>query len=135
MKTIIPFIALILLVLQQFFTACTNDVLPEPAIQAQCDSMIVTYDGVVKDIINSSCAYTGCHSSGGIGIGNYGTYEGLLTVLESGLFENRVIAQKDDPAIGMPPNSSVYPESIKDDLTEEELLIIQCWLLAGYPKN
>lgn len=118
-----------------FLSACTNDVLPVPAIQSQCDTMMVTYDAVVKDIIDNSCAYSGCHSPGGIGVGIYTSYDGLLPVLESGLFESRVIVQRDDEASGMPPNNSVYPESMKDNLTEEEILIIQCWLLAGYPKN
>ena len=131
----IPLLSMLLMAGLYFASACTNDVLPEPEIQSQCDTMLVTYDGVVKEIIDNSCAYAGCHSPGGIGVGNYTTYDGLLPVLDNGLFESRVVAQKDDAALGMPPNSSVYPESIKDDLTEEELLIIQCWLLAGYPRN
>lgn len=135
MNTKIPIIATLFVAVLYLIPSCTNDVLPEPEIQAQCDTMMVTYDAVVKDIIDNSCAYSGCHSPGGIGVGNYNSYDGLLPVLDNGLLESRVVTQKDDPALGMPPNSSVYPESIKDDLTEEELLIIQCWLLAGYPKN
>ncbi len=131
----IPCLSLLVIAGLYLVPSCTNDVLPEPEIQSQCDTMMVTYDAVVKDIIDNSCAYAGCHSPGGIGVGNYDSYDGLLPVLDNGLFESRVVTQKDDPALGMPPNSSVYPESAKDDLTEEELLTIQCWLLAGYPKN
>lgn len=115
--------------------ACTNDVLPKPDLQAVCDTIKVTYENGIKDIIDQSCAYSGCHSPGGIGTGNYTSYNGLLPILNNGLFEERVITLRNDPAIGMPPNASVYPESQKDDLTEEELLLIQCWLLAGFPEK
>lgn len=114
---------------------CTNDVLPKPDLQVLCDTIQVSYENGIKAIIDQSCAYSGCHAPGGIGTGNYTTYNGLLPVLQSGLFEERVITLRNDPAVGMPPNASVYPESIKDDLTEEELLLIQCWLLAGFPEK
>jgi len=62
----------------------------------------------------------------------YNSYEGLLSDLESGLIRERVIARKDDPNVGMPPNYA--PEGRAEDLTPEQLMIITCWLDAGHPE-
>lgn len=119
-----------------FAPACTNDVLPPPETPSFCDTIVSVYNTNVQTIINESCAYSGCHDgSGGIGPGNYNNYNGMLAVLDGGSFRSRVISLQTDPILGMPPNQSVYPESKKDDLTEEELQIIECWLNAGYPEN
>ena len=116
--------------------SCTNDELPPPEIPEFCDTIITSYNTNVKPIIDESCAYSGCHDgSGGIGPGNYNSYNGMLNVLESGSFRSRVLVQKDDAVLGMPPDQSVYPESEKDDLTQEELELIECWLNAGYPEE
>ncbi len=100
-----------------------------------CDTLMnITYDGLVKTIINESCAYSGCHDgTNGIGPGDYTTFSGLNPFLIDGSFEERVITQKDDEVLGMPPD--VYQETQKADLTQEELDIIQCWINEGYPEN
>lgn len=119
-----------------FVSSCTNDELPRPEIPEYCDTLTASYLLNVKPIIDASCAYSGCHDgAGGIGPGNYKNYNGIVGVLESGLFRQRVLTQKDDAVVGMPPNSNVYPESEKDDLTEEELRVIECWINAGYPEE
>ena len=107
-----------------FLSSCNFDELPPLADAALCDSLGVTYNNSVKEIIDGSCAYSGCHVSGGLGFGIYTDYNGdLLDALNSGSFQKWVIDQKDDPVQGMPPDQSAYPESLKDDLTEEELQI------------
>ncbi len=113
--------------------ACTNDKLPEPD---PC-SPTPTYDVEIKPIFDASCAYTGCHVSGGIGPGDYSNYESISGLLDQSIssFRNRVFDLREDPALGMPPNNSVYSISMKDDLTPEELELLDCWLRAGYPKN
>ncbi len=126
-----------LLILYLASYSCTNDVLPEPPHPAACDTMVVTYTNLVKDIIDNSCAYSGCHlpgSSSGA-TGDFSNYGGLSAYLESGSFRDRVISQKNDPVAGMPPNLTAYPESQKDSLTDEEFLIIQCWLYFEYPEK
>ncbi len=116
--------------------ACTNDVLPPPETPEFCVDTSPSYDTNVKAIIDESCAYSGCHDgAGGTGPGNYKSYNGLLSILDNGSFRSRVLDQKNDPVQGMPPNNDVYPESQKDDLTEEELQIIECWLNEGYPRD
>jgi len=126
--------------------SCTYDNLADPnppvipcdSTLMNCDSMIVefcdtipaTYDLNIRTIVETNCAYTGCHISGGAP-GNYNTYEGMLSFLEDGRIEDRVIFQIDDPNIGMPPNFASGPQ----DLTPEEFDIFMCWLEAGYPEN
>lgn len=116
------------------WSACDYNKLPEPEQPEFCDTTEVTYDNQMKDIIDNSCAYTGCHDgAGGIAPFNYTNYDGLSNAF--GVMRTRVVTFKDDPAQGMPPNSSAYPQSRKDDLTEEELELFRCWIEAGFPEN
>lgn len=118
------------------FSACTSDELPAPTPPSVCDTIDATYDGAVKAIIDSSCSYSGCHDGGGgIGPGNYTSYAGLQGIIQAGTFRARVIDLKDNAVSGMPPDNSIYPQSQKDNLTEEELEIIECWIAANYPEN
>ena len=110
-------------------SSCTSDVLPEPVV-LPCDGDIPTYESNVREIIEQTCAYSGCHLGGAPGI--YDSYQGLVSDLESGLFRQRVIDVRDDATIGMPPNYA--PQDRPEDLTEEELMIITCWLDAGFPE-
>jgi len=118
--------------------SCASDTV---APATGCDNIVVNYDSSdpnvtrVKDIIDQTCAYSGCHDgSGGIGPGNYNSYAGLLRDLESGSFSARVITQRDNPSLGMPPDKSVYPQSQQDSLSAVQLEIITCWLQEGFPE-
>ena len=119
-------------VLLTLFFACNSDVI-EPA--EGCDLVEASYSTNVKAIIDQTCSYSGCHDgAGGIGPGNYSSYDGILRILEDGSFAARVITQKDNPALGMPPDRSVYPESQQDSLSTTQLEIITCWLQDGFPE-
>jgi len=120
------FIVLVLLI--PIIHACTYDNLDEPEF---CDTISATYDLNVKAIIDASCAYVSCHLDNAA-IGDFTTYSGMLSRLDNGLIEARVIIQKDDPAMGMPPD---YAANGPIDLTQEQLDIISCWLEAGHPEN
>jgi len=109
--------------------ACTADELPEP-VALPCDGVMPTYEADVREIVERTCAYSGCHLGGAPGI--YDSYAGLLPDLESGLFRQRVIDRKDDPVFGMPPNYA--PADREVDLTADEIMIITCWLDAGFPE-
>ena len=111
--------------------SCTRDVLPPIEI---CKTIMPTYTSTVKPIIDQTCAYTGCHAGRGIAPGLYTTYNGLQVHIRSGSFVDRVINQKDNPTLGMPPDNSSYPESKQDDLTDEQLEIMQCWIQSGFPR-
>ncbi len=110
--------------------SCTNDALPEPS-EVQCVEEGLTYEEDVRPIIEETCAYSGCHLGGAPGV--YNSYDGLLQDLEDGSFRDRVITQRADPNVGMPPDYA--PADRAEDLTEEELTIISCWLEAGYPRE
>lgn len=113
-------------------SACTSDQLPEPTPVDGCEISMPTYDNDIKAIIDNSCAYSGCHLDGSAP-GIYIDYAGLLPVLESGFFRSRVIFDRDDPNTGMPPNYA--PQDRPQDLTQEQLDLITCWLDSGYPEN
>ncbi|MEO1259966.1 MAG: hypothetical protein AAFZ15_14325 [Bacteroidota bacterium] len=117
--------------------ACTNDELPPSMTPEFCDDIDAFYTTNVKPIMDESCAYAGCHDgAGGIGPGDYTNYASLSTYLDTRIesVRNRVFEIADNPSLGMPPDQSVYPFSQKDDLTEEEMNILECWLDAGYPE-
>lgn len=120
------------LILVYGLLGCNADVV-EPA--EGCDIIESSYSTNVKDIIDQTCGYSGCHDgSGGLGPGNYNSYAGLIQDLESGSFTNRVITLSSNPSLGMPPDNSVYPQSLQDSLSDVQLEIITCWIQEGFPE-
>lgn len=124
---------ILLFVLTILSLSCSRDEVDPPENNCAED---ISYNNDVKEIIDATCAYSGCHDgAGGEGPNNYNNYAGMLVHLQSGSFKNRVIDQQDDPTFGMPPDMSIYPQSLVDDLTEEQLEVITCWIEAGFPEN
>ena len=109
---------------------CTTDALPEPT-EAPCDNLSPTYETDIRPIVEATCAYSGCHLGTAPGI--YTSYEGVLPQLESGSFRERVITMRADQNLGMPPDYA--PSDRPRDLDEEDLLLIECWLEAGFPRE
>ncbi|MEL6969069.1 MAG: hypothetical protein AAFZ63_16570 [Bacteroidota bacterium] len=109
--------------------ACTSDQLPE-ITAADCSNVEATYGVDIKPIIDGSCAYSGCHLDSSPG--RFDDYAGLLPYLEDNTFRQRVIIEQADPTTGMPPNYA--PEDRPRDLSLEELILIECWLDAGFPE-
>ena len=110
-----------------FATACTFDQL-EPVQEPDiCNSITPTYSVDVKPIIDSKCAISGCHVSG-FPTGDFSTFEGMSSRLESGLVNKRVIEFKD-----MPPPQSYG--SGPTPLTTAEREIFKCWLADGHPEQ
>lgn len=110
--------------------SCTADVI-EPTMMG-CETSSATYNTNVKPIIDLSCAYSGCHNGGGAAPGNYSSYDGLQSIIQNGNFVNRVIDQQANPSVGMPPNKDIYPASQQDDLSADQMEIIQCWIDSGF---
>ena len=77
----------------------------------------------IKRIIDRNC--TSCHypnsTVAGI-VGDYTTYEGMKSHLDEGHVRERVVIDKDMPQSG-------------GSMTQAERDSINCWILAGYPKN
>ena len=133
MKGIISAVsATIIILFLSIATSCTNDQLPEPTLPEGCEDAIPTYNDTIGLIIENSCAYAGCHLDGSAP-GIYDSYEAIVAVIESGNFNERVIIQRDDANVGMPPNFA--PEGRPKDLTQEELDLIICWVENGYPEE
>lgn len=113
----------ILLLLSAFyFASCQTEVfeLPQPPAPDLCDTLIITYQTKVKQIIDANCATSGCHDANS-GSGNFTNFNGLKPKLESGFFRSRVLRDKN-----MPP-SGPLPQNTLDELN--------CWLEKGYPEN
>jgi len=117
---------IVLMALILMFFSCSFDELPEPAPPTACEALMPTYENEVKPIIDTYCAYAGCHVSG-FPNGNYESYESMLFSLENGQFRERAIIRKDMPDL-------TAPEGLQE-LPEEEFQILECWLANGFPKN
>ncbi len=102
-------------------SSCYNDNEEDLYGPINCDVSEVTYSVNVQPIINSSCATTGCHTSGGTAPGNFNNYNELKSKVDNGTFENRVLIQKT-----MPPNSP---------LSDCELETLQAWIDGGALNN
>jgi len=114
-------------------TACTSDKLPEPEPPAFCDTIKVSYNLQIKDIIDTNCAIAGCHRAGTRAPGDYTSYNSIEPFLVDREFKRYVIDLRNDPDIGMPPNWETNPGP--KDLTPEEFDIVSCWVEAGYPEE
>lgn len=126
------FLALLLIGILSTEFACTTDQLPEPEPPALCDTLQVSYNLQVKDIIDRNCAFAGCHVGGTVP-GNYTSYANMQPFLTDRDFKNSVIDLRNDPDRGMPPNWETNPGP--KDLTQEEFDIVVCWMEAGYPEE
>ena len=136
-NTILVIKAIILLIaFAIILPSCASDKLPEPQPPEFCETVEVTYDNQIKPIIDSSCAYSACHDGSGItgAPGIFATYGGMQPFFATS-FRTRVLDLTDDPSLGMPPNMSVYIQSQKDDLTQEELDLMDCWISSGFPEK
>ena len=119
----------VILALALTASGCTSDQLPKPS-ETDCTGFTPTFSQDIQPIIDASCAFSGCHLDTAPGV--YDSYEGLLPVLEDGKFRQRVITERSDGIKGMPPDFA--PDNRPKDLTEEQIQLIDCWLLAGHPE-
>lgn len=110
-----------LIVIALTLQSCYND--SEEAVYGvvDCDVTDVTFTTDVSPIINSSCATTGCHVSGGSGPGNFNDFNDLSSKIADGSFQNRVLVQ-----MTMPPSVP---------LQDCELDILQAWIDNGAPND
>lgn len=104
-----------------FAPSCTSGKLDPVEPNETCDTLEVSYNLQVQEIITTNCAYVGCHISG-FPSGDFSTYDNMLTYLNSGEIEKRTITQLD-----MPPPAS-------GELTAEDLEVLTCWLSKGFPE-
>lgn len=79
----------------------------------------------VVEIIAKSCSTEGCHNSGAT-FGDFTTYESMLPYLENGEIKQQVLELNRMPTVGTPE---------ADLFTEEDKMLIGCWLETNYEKN
>jgi hypothetical protein len=97
---------------------CTKDIGYIP----YCDKNPTTYNTFIKSVILSKCSQGYCHQNGAF-MGDFTTYSGLKEKIDKGTFRLLVYENK------------VMPPSISEQLTEDELNKIKCWLDDGAPEN
>ena len=112
---------IIILIVTFSLQSCYNDNEEDIYGPVLCDTSEVTFSADVNPIINSSCATTNCHASGGSGPGDFTQFDELKAKVDDGSFVNRVIEQQT-----MPPGTP---------LTDCELQTLQAWLDAGATNN
>lgn len=106
-----------------FTFSCTKDKIeinPADCIET------IRYSAEIKELIDVTCAISGCHVSGNNVPGNFTSYVGIEGFLTENLFEKRVLSLRD-----MPPNYSSGPKF----LTLEQLDLMACWVEQGYLEN
>jgi len=80
-----------------FFQGCYYDNVEELYPGANnCDITNTSFQAVIKPIIDTNCAVSGCHVSG-TGRKDLTTYQGIKDVVDDGRLEQHVIIQKDMP--------------------------------------
>jgi hypothetical protein len=107
-----------------FFTSlliisCAKDKL-DPNIDVCTEE--ITYGQQIRSIINTSCAYVGCHD-GSSAPGNYTTFRAMQPALDDIDFMRRVVETQD-----MPPSYAIGPTS----LSTEDLILMRCWIQGGF---
>ena len=123
--------ALITIIIFGFaISSCEYSKLPEPAPPEFCETEEVTYNNQVKEIIDKSCALSGCHLAGTKAPGDFTSYQNMGPYLKDSEFKFYVIDLKDDPDIGMPPDWDTNPG--QKNLTPEQFEIIECWVNNNY---
>jgi len=104
-----------------FVSSCRRDQVEENI--ADCPEE-VTYDDDTRLILNTYCAYSGCHD--GVIKYDYTNYDAMKDELDDGSFLSRVINIQD-----MPPT---YANEGFKTLTPEALTLLTCWEQAGFPE-
>ncbi len=85
-----------------------------------CDISNLSYDLVIKPIIDSNCAISGCHVSG-TGRKDLSSYQGVKDVVDDGRLNQHVVVSKD-----MPPSGPLSTCNIAK---------IEAWIQDGGPSQ
>ena len=89
----------------------------------ECVTDSLTYNAHMKTIIDTRCAISGCHVSGGTGNGIFTNYAGIKAKVDNGSLHERVVVRKD-----MPPAGSTQ-------LNECQIQQFDTWIAGGAPEN
>lgn len=111
--------------LATFSTSCNGDKL-EPIPESEvCDTLVTSYNLNMQDLVETYCAYSGCHDGSSPGV--YLSYEGMLPSLENGKIMERAINTRD-----MPPS---YANEGLTELPDAAYDLLNCWIEQGFPEQ
>jgi hypothetical protein len=102
------------------FSSCYYDV-EETLYPGFCNTQQVTYEGVIKPLVELRCNAPACHVPGGDGEGDFSTYAGLKAKVDDGSVEEQVIVLGE-----MPPSGG---------LSSCEMDQLQIWINDGAPED
>jgi uncharacterized membrane protein len=112
-----------LIILSAFFEGCYYD--NEELLYgggAACDTIQAKFSTDVQQIINSKCAYSGCHDAA-TGAGSTVFSDHASISGKSGRIKDRAVVQKT-----MPPSGTTA-------LSDAEVIKLKCWIESGSPNN
>lgn len=87
-----------------------------------CDSTQFTYNATIAPMLQNRCGNAACHGAGSP-FGDFSSYNGVKSKINSGAFADRVLVQKNMPPLGSPTLSAC------------DYLKISKWIDAGAPNN
>jgi len=87
----------------------------------ECPDTPLTYEAQIKEIINKSCALSGCHGDN-TAPGLFTDYNGLEIYITNGMFTTRVLEQR-----SMPP--------APNQLSSKDYNDLKCWAEGGFRKD
>ena len=114
------------------WVSCTRDTFIPTAVD--CDpNDFPTYDGVMKEVIDRTCAYADCHDGSATtdAPGDYTSFIGISRDFGGPIFD-RVVTRVEDTILGMPPYNAVGGPT---DLSDTDFLLFSCWIEAEFPEN
>jgi len=120
-------IAITLGVLVLGLHSCKKDS-ADPIDTVSCENPeIVSYSADIVPLLDSSCAYSGCHTAG-FTSGDFTAYEGVAEKAMGGSLLARVVNVQD-----MPPTYA--PENKPQELSTCDIELFNSWIEAGFPDN
>jgi mono/diheme cytochrome c family protein len=125
------------LLLVLFIAACkhTTDFFIPETKDGPCDPNIVYFENDIKPLLNSSCAYSGCHDANTAADGVIlDTYENIIA---TGDIENRKPPEDSKlyETITETNAGDVMPPPPNSKLTSEQIALIRKWIVQGAKNN
>jgi uncharacterized membrane protein len=89
---------------------------------ASCDTVQVKFSPEIKQIIDTKCAYSGCHNAAS-GAGSTVLTDHASISAKAARIKDRAVVQKSMPPSGAPA------------LSDAEVIKLKCWIESGAPNN